>query len=186
LHFPIEGIEFTYNPGGRVMKKILVLLLVLSFASVCFAMGEAPKPKIKTGDGALDRALMDVEKRAGTADGAKAVRKELTERYRIKEGDIQFLRKSGHTLGEVYYCGMLSRYSGRGIREIAALRGEGVGWGVMAKRVGAKPAEINKMRVRIRKETAIRKKTMDRKQEQIKVSPATKMKAAPSGGGRGR
>jgi hypothetical protein len=166
------------------MKKILVLLLVLSFASVCFAMGETPQSKVKTGDRDLDKALMAVEKKARTPEGAKEVRSELTERYRIKEGDIQFLRKSGYTLGEVYYCGMLSRYSGRGIREIAALHGKGVGWGVMAKRVGAKPAEINKMRMRIRKETAIRKKTMERKQEQIKVSPAVKMKAEPSGGGR--
>lgn len=103
------------------MKKILVLLLVVSFASVCFAMGTAPS-RIKTGDKALDKALMEVAKRAKTPDGAKAVRKELTERYRVREADIQFMIKSGYTLGEVYYSGLLAKQSGKGIREIAALR----------------------------------------------------------------
>lgn len=162
-------------------RKILVLLLVLSFASVCFAMGTAPGPRIKTGDKALDKALMEVAKRAKTPDGARAVRRELTERFRIKEGDINILRKQGYTLGEVYYCSLLAKQSGKGIRDIAALRGQGVGWGVMAKKVGAKPSDINKMRVRIRKETAIKKKKVERKQERIKVSPTPKMKAVPSG-----
>ncbi|MEA3494339.1 MAG: hypothetical protein U9R38_08180 [Candidatus Margulisiibacteriota bacterium] len=166
------------------MKKIIVALLIVSFASVCFAMGTAPQPKIRTGDGDLDKALMEVEKRAGTADGAKAVRKELTERYQVRETDINTLRKQGYTLSGIYYCGLLSKQSGRGIREIAALRGQGVGWGVMAKRVGAKPADINKLRVRMRKGTAIRKKTVERKKERIKVSPAQpapRMRTAPAG-----
>lgn len=161
------------------MKKTLVLLLVVSFASVCFAMGTAPGPKIKTGDKALDKALMEVAKRAKTPDGAKAVRKELTERDRIREGDIQFLIKSGYTLGEVYYSGLLSKQSGKGIREIAALRGQGVGWGMMAKRVGVKPSDLNKLRVRIRKETAIKKKKV--KKEKIKVSPTPRKKVVPAG-----
>ena len=165
------------------MRKILVSLLIISFASACLAMGSAPEPRIKTGDRDLDKALMEVEKRAETADGARAVRKELTERYRIREGDIEFLRKSGYTLGEVYYCGLLARYSDRGIREIAALRGQGVGWGLMAKRVGAKPSDINKVRVRIRKETAIREQKLERERERerIHVPPATRMKTAPPG-----
>ncbi len=166
------------------MKKILVSLLIVSFASACLAMGAAPEPRIKTGDRELDKALMEVDRRAGTPDGAKAVRSEMTERYRVREGDMEFLRKRGYTLGEVYYCGLLSKYSGRGIRDIAALRGQGVGWGMMAKRVGAKPSDINKLRVRIRKETAIRKQKLERvrEKERIHVPPATRMRTAPSGG----
>jgi len=164
------------------MKKILGLSVLLLFcATAVLAMGETPRPRVQTGDKDLDKALVEVEKRAGTPDGAKAVRLEIAERYRIKEGDIDFLRKRGYTLGEVYYCGLLARYSGRGIREIAALRGQGVGWGQMAMRVGAKPADLNKLRVRIRKETGVKMQKMEKERIRVTPVPAPRVKPAPAG-----
>ena len=169
------------------MRKILVLVLLSFFASVCLAMGTAPEPKIKTGDSSLDRALMDVDKKAATAAGAKEIENELRQQHAITQREMEFMRERRYTLSEAYYLSLLARQSGRKVRDIAAVHEKGVGWGALAKRVGVRPSDLNKLRVRMRKERkeAIReqKKNQERDRIRIHTPEAPRMKSTPPAGG---
>lgn len=133
------------------MRKAFVVFGLLLLAACCLAAGKAPEPRIKTGDHELDMALMEMEKKALTPEGAKEVRGIIMEDHALTQRQIESLHRRGYTLGEVYYFGLLARQSNRRINDVAALRAQGLGWGVMAQRLKVHPSELNKLRVRLRK-----------------------------------
>jgi hypothetical protein len=140
------------------MKKILVFLLLLLLAATCWAAGTAPRVKIKTGDASLDMALHDIDKRASTKDGAKLVINDIGLHFSLGKNQIDILHRKGFSLAEIYYMALISKQSGKNINDIAALRSQGLGWGVVAKRIGVHPSELNKLRVRLKKEQQEREK----------------------------
>ena len=155
------------------MKKIFVFLLLLLFASTCWAAGRAPQVKIKTGDSSLDMALHDIDQRASTTDGANLVMNERGLHFSLGKDQIDVLQKKGHSFSEIYYMALMSKQSGKNINDVAALRSQGLGWGVVAKRVGVHPSDLNKLRVRLKKEQhereKIKTKAKNKSQNQLQI-----------------
>ncbi len=138
------------------MKKTFILLALLLFlVSTAFAMGTAPQVdvKIKTGDKVLDRALMDIDALIAKPAGVEEIMGILSRNFSVTKKEINSLRKRGYTLTEIYYLSLLAKQSKKNINSVAALRAKGVGWGVMAKKLGVRPADLNKTRVRLHKKT---------------------------------
>jgi hypothetical protein len=133
-------------------------------------MGTSPKPKFRTGNKDLDHALLDIHTRALTADGRIAVRSEIKLHFSILDNQIDFLSRRGHTLAEVYYLALLAKRSGKKINDVAALHSKGVGWGVLAKRLGVRPSDLNKLRVQIKKnrKAAVKRQKIIKEQKKIK------------------
>jgi hypothetical protein len=155
------------------MKRTLVFFLVLLFVASCWAAGTAPRVKIKTGDASLDMALHDIDKRAATKDGVKLVVSEMGLYFSLGENQISVLRRKGFSWSEIYYMALISKQSGKNINDIAALRSQGLGWGVVAKRIGVHPSELNKLRVRLKKEQKekqrIKTKAKNTSQNQLQI-----------------
>jgi|GEM_PF-3363581 len=173
------------------MRKSFIVISLLLLASCCLAAGKAPEPRIKTGDHDLDRALMEMEKKALTPEGAKEVRGIIMEDHGLTRRQVESLQRRGYTLGEVYYFGLMARQSNRRVNDVAALRAQGLGWGVMAQRLKVRPAELNRLRVRLRKirQEAVRHQIKEKERLRIHSPepPRPKPKPAPRvGGGRRR
>lgn len=133
------------------MKKVLALFAVLLFASTCLAAEWSANLKIQTGDANLDLSLKNINRRAATPAGAIEVRREITQQFILPEKEIQFLNKKGYCLAEIYYLSLLAKKSGKPASSVAALHSKGIGWGVLAKKLGVKPNELNKLIVKEKK-----------------------------------
>jgi len=156
------------------MKKCIALIAVCALAAACLAADFSASLSIKTGDTSLDLSLRDFNTRASTPAGAVGVRADLRQNFSLSDREITFLSRKGYTLAEIYYLVMLAKHTGKHINDVAALHGQGVGWGVLAKRLGVRPSDLNKLRVQQKKteKVIIREKT----REQIRIH-------APAGGG---
>lgn len=150
------------------MKKFLLLSvsLVLLLSAAGFALDFRADMSFKTGDASLDLHLTNVNKMAATPAGAVEVKRDLRENLLLSDRQIVFLSRKGYTLAEISYLALLARKTGRNINDIAALqKSKGVGWGVLAKRLGVRPSDLNKLRVREKK----REKAMTRERIVVKV-----------------
>lgn len=166
------------------MKKIFILtLLLLFFTSTAFAMGTAPKAKIKTGDKALDKALMEIDKLAVKPEGVKEIMGLLVGKFSVTQKEIDSLRKRGYALTGVYYLSLLAKQSGKKVNTVAALHAKGTGWGVLAKKVGVHPGDLNRLRVRLHK---ITKKAVKEKKVKAPIPKAPKVKSVKPGKGKNR
>jgi len=150
------------------MKKLVLscvsLFLVLSAAG--FALDFSADVSFKTGDNSLDLHFINVNKMSRTPAGAIEVRRDLRENLLLSDKQITFLSRKGYTLAEISYLALLARKTGRNINDIAALqKSKGVGWGVLAKRLGVRPSDLNKLRVREKK----REKAAVRQRIEVKV-----------------
>ena len=177
------------------MKIYLVILSVLFFGSACFAADFSAALRVKTGDAQMDLHLNNVNSKASTPTGATQVRTELRDNYSVSEKEIRFLNKQGYTLAEIQYLALLARQSGKPINKVAAVHSKGVGWGVMAKRLGVRPDALRKQIVAEKKiEKAERKEIKMEAREQLKfkqerVQPHrmdNRGMGGGMGGGRGR
>lgn len=171
------------------MKKIYVLLMfVLLIVSVSYAMGSAPKSGIKTGDKALDKALREINKRAGQPGGKKEIEGVLRNKYSVTQREINSLRKKGYRLNEIYYLSLLAKQSGKKVNTVAALHAKGAGWGVMAKKVGVRAGDMNRLRIRLHKmkKEAVREKKKEQQRIKVRTPKAPRAKPMRGGGGRGR
>ncbi len=141
--FPIKGVEFI------IMKKQLIIFLCLFLAvSTVHAMGSAPPPGMNTGDAGLDDALRQIEARAGEPGGEEEIGAVMKKEYGVTQKEIDALRKRGYRVSEIYYMALLARHQNRRISEIASMHAKGVGWGVLAKRLGVHPGDLNRLRAR--------------------------------------
>ncbi|MEE8638044.1 MAG: hypothetical protein V3T21_03265 [Candidatus Margulisiibacteriota bacterium] len=153
-------------------KYILTaLMLTLLFASISFAMGTAPGPKIKTGDKALDKALMEIDKLGAKPAGKKEIEGVLMGKFSVTKKEINLLRKRGYSLTEVYYLSLLAKQSGKKVNGVAALHAKGGGWGVLAKRLKVHPGDLNRLRVRLHKirKEAVKEQKREQKQKRFKI-----------------
>lgn len=148
--------------------SIIVLLL---FASTCLAADFIAKLNIKTGNAELDLHLSNVNDRAATRAGAAEVRTELKESYFVTDRELVFLSRKGYTLAEIQYFALLARKSGKPINEVAALHSRGIGWGVLAKRLGVHPSDLNKLIVKHKKAEKVIIKTRAPEGPKVKVTP---------------
>ena len=130
------------------MKKMIVIISLLLFASICLAVEFRSDFKIQTGDASLDLHLSNVNSRASTPTGVKEIKIELQRDYFVSEKQIGFLTKQGYTLAEIQYFALLAKQSGKPIDQVAALRSKGIGWGVLAKRLGVQPSTLRKLIVK--------------------------------------
>jgi len=153
------------------MKRYLVLVVFLVLASACLAADFSANLSIKTGDASLDLSLRNINAKASTPAGAGEVKTELRQNFSISDRELIFLSKRGYTLAEIYYLVLLAKQTGKKVNDVAALHSRGVGWGVLAKRLGVRPSDLNKLRVQHMKQE-------NREQKQININ-------APAGGGRG-
>ena len=133
------------------MKKGLLLLVLLAFTSASFAAEFSAKLNVKTGDSNLDLSLSNINTQARTSDGAKQVRADIRQNYSLSDREINFLSKQGYTLAEITYLASLAKAGGKTVTSVAALRSQGVGWGVLAKRLGVRPDALRKLIVREKK-----------------------------------
>lgn len=154
------------------MKFILMIAFFVSLVSVCFSMGTPMAAGIKTGNGELDKALDELKKKSGTPEGAADLESEI-KKY-VSPQNFRFLKSNGFHLVEIYYMSLLSKQSGKNIRNIAAMRNKGVGWGVIAKNLNIQPAALNKFRVTTKK--CLEAKIKAKKKVQVKVKTAKKQK----------
>ena len=133
------------------MKKRLIIIILLFFTSACLAADFSANLKIKTGDAQLDMHLANINSKASTPTGANKVKTELREKYSVSERELNFLSKKGYTLAEIQYLALLAKQRGKPINDVAALHSKGIGWGVMAKRLGVKPSALRKLIVQEKK-----------------------------------
>lgn len=135
------------------MKKTYILLaFILLIVSVSYAMGSAPEPKVK-GPG-------------------KKISKVLINEYGITQKQVDHLFKRGYTMDDVFYLSLLAKESNKDVNTVAALHAKGVGWGVLAKKLGVHPKVLNRFRVKLNKT----KKAALREQKAIKVKENNKFK----------
>ena len=114
------------------MKKIYILLaFVLLIVSVSYAMGSAPKSKLKGEDKKIGNALVN--------------------EYGVTWKQIDHLFKRGYTMDDVFYLSLLAKESGKDVNTVAAMHAKGVGWGVLAKKLGVHPDDLNRLRSRLHK-----------------------------------
>ncbi|MFA5183629.1 MAG: hypothetical protein WC405_20160 [Syntrophales bacterium] len=168
------------------MKKIGLFIATLLLASASIA-AVSVDVGIKTGDAELDLHLRSTNNLGSTPAGMIEAHKYIATNYWITEKEVSFLHKQGYTLAEIEYLALLARQSGKPINKIVALRGQGVGWGVLAHRLGVKPSALRKMIVQHKKA-----EKMQLKQEKMTPRPGLsqpKNTPLPGGGkghGRGR
>ena len=62
-------------------------------------------------------------------------------------------------MAEIEYLALLAKQSRKSINSIVALRSQGVGWGVLAKKLGVQPSALRKLVVSHKKAEKIEKKT---------------------------
>jgi len=131
--------------GGVNMKKSLFFLLLAVFASSCLAAEFKSDLKIRTGDSSLDLHFNNVNSKTATPAGANEVRMELRDKYSVPDKELIFLSKKGYSLAEIQYLALLAKQSGKPINSVAALHSQGIGWGVLAKRLGVQPSALRKL-----------------------------------------
>lgn len=156
------------------MRKYLVLVLVFLFATACVAADFSASFSSRTGDVSLDMALRDINIKAKTPAGAGEVKIELRQNLSLSDREIVFLSKRGYTLAEIYYLALLAKKTGKKVNDVAALHSRGVGWGVLAKRLGVRPSDLNKLRVQQKKQEKIivrEKVTVKEKSVHPKAAP---------------
>ena len=153
------------------MKKFLSMIILLLFASTCLAADFSAKLNINTGNAELDLHLSNVNDRAATRAGAAEIRANLKERYSVTERELAFLGKKGYTLAEIQYLALLARKSGKNINDVAAMHSRGIGWGVLAKRLGVHPGDLNKLIVKQKKAEKMMIKTSAPEAPRIKEGP---------------
>jgi len=161
------------------MKKTLAIFIALCFCltAVGFALDYSADFRIKTGDADLDLRLTNVNAQSSTPGGALEVRKELTRDYGLTQKELDFLSKQGYKLAEIQYLALLARQSGKPVNQVAALHSKGIGWGVLAKKLGVQPSALRKLVIRSKKA----EKMMIRKPFPSRPSKVPGMQ----GGGRG-
>jgi hypothetical protein len=170
------------------MKKLILLSvsIVLALSAVSYAVDFKANLSIKTGDASLDLHLRDINNRASTATGADEVRSDLRTNFSLADREILFLSRKGYTLAEISYLALLAKQTGKKINDVAAIHSQGIGWGVLAKRLGVHPSDLNKLRVQQKKqEKAIVREWI---KENAPKTPKYKMEKGfgPAGGGRGK
>ena len=137
------------------MKKSLVMAFLLFFASACLAADFSANLKFNTGDTQLDLLLNNINSKASTPAGANTAKTELRKKYSVSERELNFLSKKGYTLAEIQYLALLAKQSGKPINHVAALHSKGIGWGVLAKRLGVQPSALRKLMVQEKKQIKI-------------------------------
>ena len=185
------------------MKIILPFLMVLVFTLSSQATDFSAKLNIKTGDSQLDLHLSNINSKASTPAGATIVRTELKEGYKLSDNQLSFLSKKGYTLAEIQYLALLAKQSGKPLNDVAALHSKGIGWGILAKRLGVRPDALRKAIVAEKKaEKSIHKEDgrksimpkMEKQQEkaprqnfqQRQMMQPQRTEGRGMGGGRGR
>ncbi len=133
------------------MKVLFVFLMLMVFAFSVQAADFSAKLNIKTGDSQLDLHLSNVNSKASTPAGAAMVRTELKGSYKVSDRELSFLSKKGYTLAEIQYLALIAKQSGKPINDVAALHSKGIGWGVLAKRLGVRPDALRKQIVAAKK-----------------------------------
>jgi len=170
------------------MKKLILLSvsIALVLSAVSYGVDFKANLSIKTGDASLDLHLRNVNAKASTTAGADEIRNDLRTNFSVTDREILFLSRKGYTLAEINYLALLAKQTGKNVNDIAALHSQGVGWGILAKRLGVHPRDLNKLRVQQKKqEKAIVK---ERIKENTPETPKYKMERGfgPAGGGRGK
>ena len=110
----------------------------------------------------------------------------MRNKYSVTQREINSLRKNGYRLNEVYYLSLLAKQSGKKVNTVAALHAKGAGWGVLAKKVGVHPKDLNRLRVRLHKIKKTAVKEQKKEQQRIKVHAPKPVKVKPVRGGRGK
>lgn len=179
------------------MKKLLFLVTLCSLilAMQCQAVDFKADLAVKTGDAALDLHLRNVNEKASTPAGANEIKNDLRQNLSLSDREISFLSRKGYTLAEINYLALLAKQSGKSVNDVAALHSKGVGWGVLAKRLGVRPSDLNKLRVQKKKREKAVVKEQTREQIKLKIQAPETMRIketprmekgfGPAGGGRG-
>ena len=94
---------------------------------------------------------------------------------------MNYLSKQGYTLSEIYYLASLAKASGKTVTSVAALHSQGVGWGILAQRLGVRPDALRKLIVEQKKAD----KMMIREQKRQMVPARSPMMEKREGMGRG-
>jgi hypothetical protein len=116
----------------------------------------------------------------------------------LTDREINFLSKQGYTLAEIYYMASLAKASGKTVTSVAALHSQGVGWGVLAHRLGVRPDALRKLIVREKKAEKMERKEqkngmIKQREKKLTVTPTPlkermenpKLEQREMGGGRG-
>ncbi len=128
------------------MKKTAIfLMLTLMLASLALAADFSAKFTVRTKDRDTDRVLREINERAKTEQGAAEVRDDLKAKLNVDQKELDFLSQQGYTLAEITYLASLVKASGQTWDKVTALKSQGVGWGVLAMRLGVKPDALRKI-----------------------------------------
>ncbi|MFH1683347.1 MAG: hypothetical protein ABIA67_00545 [Candidatus Margulisiibacteriota bacterium] len=113
---------------------------------------------------------------------------------------IDHLRKRGYNMDDVFYLSGLAKESGKDVNTVAAMHAKGMGWGVLAKKIGVPPNDLNRLRVKLKniQKEAVREEKKEKVKEQktkrvnennkfkINAPKVPRMEPMKGGGGRGR
>lgn len=180
------------------MKKCFVFsFLTLLFLAAVSGATVNVAVSLKTGDADLDLHLRSTNERASTPAGMAETHNYLTQNYSLQEKEINFLHKRGYTIGEIEYLALLAKQSGKSVNSVAALHSKGVGWGVLAKRLGVQPSALRKLIVSRKKadrmdnrgpkieKTVVKEKIVIKEQYRPAPVSSPSRPASPGGGGKG-
>lgn len=70
---------------------------------------------------------------------------------------VESLVKQGLSFTDIYYLGFLHQQTGQPVEEILKNKNRGIGWGVVAQRLGIHPGEFNKARIALKKQNKAQK-----------------------------
>jgi len=178
------------------MRRLFVLIAVVFLVSSCLAAEWSAELRVKSGDKDIDLSLRGINERAKTPEGVREVRTELIQKFTLSEREIHFLSWKGYTLSEIYYLASLARASGKPIDSVAALHSKGVGWGVLAHRLGVQPSALRKFMVAEKKAAKgmmkqpggmVKEQRMEKEKVKIwKTGPMQPEKSPGMGQGHGR
>jgi len=73
---------------------------------------------------------------------------------------VEQLVKQGFTFTDIYYLGFLHKLTGKSVGDLVKEKNQGLGWGVIAQRLGIHPGEFNKARIALKKDYKVNSKVL--------------------------
>ncbi|HZY10108.1 MAG TPA: helix-turn-helix domain-containing protein [Bacteroidota bacterium] len=132
--------------------KIIQLLLTILFCLALTVVAQDFRLSYdgKSGDVDLDAQIKDINISATANTDGTLKELEVTVGIPPKECD-RIVTTYKISYGEVYLLGVIRLKSKKTLEEILVLRSQGLGWGVIAKRLGLHPSTLNKAMREMRK-----------------------------------
>ena len=161
------------------MKKLIILILVLSLTVVFAVSNVSIGFNAMTGDKELDVSLSNLNVEANL--NIKTFNKEMTANFAVTEKKLEMLRaQSNMQPSDIYMAFEISKASDKPVEKvISSYKSEKEkGWGVIAKKMGIKPGsdKFKKLKKRVKEKHQKKEKNKKQKNKPKKNKKESKSK----------